>query len=109
MSTIAGVLAVSRGAYRSSPLNLDETAVQELQGVTSKIASAFLSMIHVDHLLAGNIIQPLIGGELLVDEACSGVQSLYTLMFIAAFMGVYRYTLLRTSVLVGSRKPEVLS
>lgn len=85
------------------PLNLDLTGVQELQAVTSKIASMFLSILHVDHLLAGNIIQPMIGGELMVDEACSGVQSLYTLIFIAALMGVYRrYTLFRTSILMGS-------
>ncbi len=85
------------------PLNLDESAIHSLQRITSKLASSFLSAVHVDHILSGNIIQPLVGPALLVEEACSGVQSLFTLMFIAAFLGVSRrYPLARTLLLVGS-------
>lgn len=85
------------------PLHLDETIVRQLQTVTSQLASVFLSTVQVDHLLSGNVIEPISGGPLLVEEACSGVQSLFTLMLIAAFLSVYRrYTLLRSLLLVAS-------
>jgi exosortase len=83
------------------PFNMDMEAVQGLQTLTSKITSDLLFFVNVDHLLAGNIIQTESGKDLLVDEACSGVQSLFTLMFIAAFLGTFqRYTLPRTFLLV---------
>jgi exosortase len=85
------------------PLHLDEAAVQGLQTITSQVASAVLNGIGIDHLLTGNVIEPLSGEQLLVEQACSGVQSLFTLMFIAAFMSVYRrYTLARTIALTAS-------
>jgi exosortase len=85
------------------PLHLDETVVQGLQSTTSQFASLFLSGMGIDHLLSGNVIEPLTGSALLVEEACSGVQSLFTMMFIAAFLSVYcRYTLARALILTGS-------
>ncbi len=83
------------------PFQMDIEAVQGLQTLTSKITSDMLFFVNVDHLLAGNIIQTESGKDLLVDEACSGVQSLFTLMFIAAFLGTFqRNTLPRTLLLV---------
>ena len=85
------------------PLNLDESAIHALQRLTSKFASSFLSAVHVDHILSGNIIQPIVGPALLVAEACSGVQSVFTLMFVAAFVGISRrYALARTILLIAT-------
>ena len=85
------------------PLQLDEAAVRGLQTITSKLASDVLSAAHIEHLLSGNVIQPMTGGALMVEEACSGVQSLFTLMFVAAFIGTYRrFTLPRSILLICS-------
>ena len=85
------------------PLNLDERAVQRLQLITSRIASDFLNVMKIDHIREGNIIQPMTGVPLMVAEACSGVQSLFTVMFIAAAIGVYRqYSIVRTALLMGT-------
>ena len=85
------------------PLNLDERAVQRLQLVTSRIASDFLNVMKIDHIREGNIIQPMSGVPLMVAEACSGVQSLFTVMFIAAAIGASRqYSIVRTLLLMST-------
>ena len=85
------------------PLHLDESIVQWLQTITSRASSTFLTGLGIDHLLSGNVIEPFMGAPLLVEEACSGVQSLFTLMFVAAFLSVYRrYTLTRSILLTAT-------
>lgn len=85
------------------PFSFDETAIQYLQQLTSSFASDFLNALRIDHILIGNVIQPMTGPALLVEEACSGVQSLFTVMFIAAFIGVSReYSVVRTLLLISS-------
>ena len=85
------------------PLSYDEIAIQKLQGLTTRISSDFLNTLHYEHIRQGNIIQPETGSALLVAEACSGVQSLFTLMFIASFIGIARqYPVVRSLLLVGT-------
>lgn len=85
------------------PLDGDNIAIQKLQLLTSKIASNFLNALEIDHILSGNIIQPMKGPALLVAEACSGVQSLFTVMFIAAFIGASKqYSIVRSLLLIGT-------
>lgn len=85
------------------PLNYDKEAVQWLQELTTQVSSDFLNALNYDHILQGNIIQPAEGTALMVAEACSGVQSLFTLMFIASFIGISRsYPIVRTLLLVGT-------
>jgi exosortase len=85
------------------PLNYDKEAVQWLQELTTQVSSDFLNTLNYDHILQGNIIQPAEGTALMVAEACSGVQSLFTLMFIASFIGISRsYPVVRTLLLVGT-------
>jgi exosortase len=85
------------------PRDLDMRVIQKLQAITSTIASQFLNTLNLDHILEGNRIIPMQGSELLVAEACSGVQSLFTLMFIASVIGVYhRYPILRIFLLTCS-------
>ena len=64
------------------PANIDLHVVTELQGITSKIASRILNLVGCLHLREGNIIR-LKSRMLMVEEACSGVQSLFTLIFFA--------------------------
>ena len=85
------------------PLDGDNVAIQKLQLLTSKIASNFLNALEIDHILSGNIIQPMKGPALLVAEACSGVQSLFTVMFIAAFIGASKqYSVVRSLLLIST-------
>ncbi len=82
------------------PLYLDKLLL-DLQLLTSNLSSRVLNALSVDHILQGNVIEPFVGGALGVAEACSGVQSLFTLMFVAAFIVVsQRYSTLRAVVLV---------
>lgn len=84
------------------PLNLDEI-LQWLQLHTSRFASSVLYAWRVDHILSGNKILPVTGKSLFVEEACSGVQSLFTVLFIAAFLIVSRrYPLLRGMLLLAT-------
>lgn len=85
------------------PRNLDEQVIQRLQLVTSRIASDFLNVLQIDHIREGNVIQPMVGVPLMVAEACSGVQSLFTVMFIAAFIGVSKqYSIVRSLLLMST-------
>lgn len=70
------------------PVGLDQMLIKQLQGVTTQLASVLLDVIGVTHAVQGNIIQ-LAGRELLVAEACSGVQSVFTLAFLASVIVAY--------------------
>jgi len=85
------------------PLEADNLAIQKLQVMTSKLASNFLNAMQIDHILSGVIIQPMKGPALLVEEACSGVQSLFAVMFMASFIGASkRYSVVRSVLLMGT-------
>ena len=64
------------------PLNLDQRLIQSLQSMSAKSASLLLDMFGVPHLPIGNVIE-IRTGKLFVDEACSGVDSLYALAAVA--------------------------
>ncbi len=64
------------------PAGYDKKMIQYLQAISSYAASNFLDGIWITHLREGNILQ-LAGKRLFVDEACSGVDSLYALMAIS--------------------------
>lgn len=85
------------------PQNRDEQVIQKLQLITSRIASDFLNVMQIDHIREGNVIQPMVGVPLEVADACSGVQSLFTVMFIAAFIGVSKqYSIVRSLLLMST-------
>ena len=67
------------------PANTDLLIIQRLQDLTSSVASNVLNLIGCLHLRQGNVIT-LPSRTLLVEEACSGVQSLFTLLFLAVLI-----------------------
>lgn len=67
------------------PLNLDQRLTSSLQALTSRISSHVLDRLEVTHTLSGNIFD-MPEGKLFVEDACSGVQSLFSLLFIAFFL-----------------------
>lgn len=63
------------------PAGYDNKLIQFLQMQSSSVASLVLDCIGILHLPEGNVIE-LAHKRLFVDEACSGVDSLYALMAI---------------------------
>jgi exosortase len=64
------------------PAGYDNKLIQYLQAQSSYTASMVLDAIGIVHVREGNILQ-LMEKRLFVDEACSGVDSLYALMAIS--------------------------
>lgn len=67
------------------PLNYDEPVIMWLQRVTTSVASGVLHRIGMLHYREGNVLT-FPGKSFLVEEACSGVQSLFTILFLAALV-----------------------
>ena len=63
------------------PFRLDDQLIRFLQSLTARFCSVLLELMHVEHLLAGNVFR-LPNRELFVAEACSGINS--QLVLIAA-------------------------
>ncbi|MEO2018839.1 MAG: exosortase U [Fuerstiella sp.] len=70
------------------PANTDLLVIQTLQDLTSRVASKVLNLMGCLHLRDGNVIT-LNSKTLLVEEACSGIQSLFTLLFLAVLICCY--------------------
>ncbi|WP_164100795.1 exosortase U [Candidatus Laterigemmans baculatus] len=70
------------------PLQTDMLLIVRLQTWTTKIASLLLDVLMIPHLTTGNVIE-LTGRELFVAEACSGIQSVFTLFFLASLLVAY--------------------
>lgn len=78
------LLAISSLLWITVPLpaGYDKKMIQYLQAQSSFAASSVLDVFRIPHLREGNILQ-LLDKRLFVDEACSGVDSLYALMAIS--------------------------
>lgn len=71
------------------PLGYDKWLISVLQSVTTRISSFLLDLLGVPHLAFGNTIE-LADRELFVAEACSGVQSAFTIAFVALLIAAWR-------------------
>jgi exosortase len=70
------------------PLGYDQALINKLQSITSNLASVSLDLLSIPHSVTANVIQ-LADRELFVAEACSGIQSVFTLCFIASVFIAY--------------------
>ena len=66
------------------PFGLDWKLITLLQTVTGRAASHVLDLLGVLHVMEGNIVH-VPGRELLVEEACSGIHSLYVVLASTLF------------------------
>ena len=71
------------------PLGLDNQLAFWLQGVTSRIAGALLDMVRVANLVEGNTIV-LRDRHLFIEEACSGIVSLLSIIACSAILAVWQ-------------------
>ena len=60
------------------PLGYDMIIISRMQALTSQMASLLLDLAGINHLMSGNVLT-LAGQTFFVDEACSGVHSLFAL------------------------------
>lgn len=72
------------------PANLDIDLIFWLQGFTSRLASRALDVIGINHMTSGHIIQTA-SRDFQVEEACSGIQSLFALLAATAVALVFNH------------------
>ncbi|MBX3441145.1 MAG: exosortase U [Planctomyces sp.] len=70
------------------PMKLDEVLITRLQRATASSSSQLLDWLGVDHVRAGVLIE-IPKKMLFVEEACSGVQSLFSLITMAVLLAVW--------------------
>lgn len=81
------------------PLNLDQRLIQSLQSMSANSASSLLDVFGVPHLPIGNVVE-IRTGKLFVDEACSGVDSLYALAAVSLALVIWNQRNFLQSLLV---------
>ncbi len=83
------VLALPLAMMIRVPLGLDGDLIINLQRWTTRLASSLLDLAWIPHFVTGNVIG-LSKRELFVAEACSGIQSVFTLLFLATMLIAYK-------------------
>jgi exosortase len=71
------------------PFSMDGELVHGLQRVSSRGASALLDLVAIRHLMSGNVLE-VADKNFFVEEACSGIGSVYLLLASAAIYGSWR-------------------
>jgi exosortase len=61
------------------PFELDRSLILALQGLTARCGSRVLDLLGVYHVLAGHIVETG-GRQFFVEEACSGINSLFSVV-----------------------------
>ncbi|WDQ15664.1 exosortase U [Rhodopirellula sp. P2] len=67
------------------PLGFDQLLVIELQRLTTMMSSLLLDVLSIPHAVTHNVIE-LPNRELFVAEACSGIQSVFTMAFLSTLI-----------------------
>ena len=71
------------------PMNRDQQLISWLQQLSSRLSSVLLDWCGVDHLMEGNVLL-LPDKQLFVDEACSGIVSVLSIIACAVIYGLWR-------------------
>jgi exosortase len=69
------------------PVNLDQRMISWLQLVSTNFASAVMDLMGTTHYSSGTVVH-LESRSLFIAEACSGVQSLFTVLFFSVAISV---------------------
>ncbi|MCA9198627.1 MAG: exosortase U [Planctomycetales bacterium] len=84
------------------PFDLDTSLIRYLQNLSSRLSSAILDLVRVNHLMAQNVLE-LPSKQLFVDEACSGIVSVMSVIACAAIYAVWRNrSLFHSLLLIGA-------
>jgi exosortase len=91
------------------PRGPDEKLLQALQTFATRWSSLVLDRLGVIHVVEGNVIE-LVNRKLFVEQACSGINSLFTLVLGTLFIAAWtRCRPIRAVVLVASAVVVVLA
>ena len=71
------------------PFAMDADIVHSLQRVSSAGASALLDFVGIPHLMSGNVLE-FAGRHFFIEEACSGIGSIFLLLGSATIYAVWR-------------------
>lgn len=71
------------------PLNRDQQLIGWLQHLSSRVSSILLDWLGVEHLMEGNTLL-LPNKQFFVDEACSGIVSVLSIIACAVIYGIWR-------------------
>lgn len=89
-------------ALLTLPFGLDRTLIIGLQKIASRIASAWLDLQGIANVTTGVVVRTP-EQDFLVEEACSGVNSLFVGLTIALFWALYsRFGVIRTVLFLGT-------
>lgn len=72
-----------------APLNWDQQLITRLQSVSSRLSSSVLDALGIYHMMDGNTLW-LRSKQLFVDEACSGIISMLSIVACAVIYSVYK-------------------
>jgi exosortase len=90
------------------PRRYDFVLIAKLQNLVSHWGSQALDLLGVNHVMDGNVVR-LAGRELFIDQACSGVYSLFTLLIGTLFYVLWvRTSVVRAVVLAAAAVVWVL-
>jgi exosortase/archaeosortase family protein len=79
------------------PFSMDSELVHGLQRISSSGASALLDFVNIPHLMSGNVLE-VSDKNFFVEEACSGIGSVYLLVASAAIYASWRQLRLIVSI-----------
>lgn len=71
------------------PLSYDEKLAQSLQKIAAQRASHVMNYFGVEHILDGNVVETPPDTRYMVEEACSGVQSLFAITACTLFFALW--------------------
>ena len=84
------------------PIGYDRHLITWLQSSSAHLTSRLLDLLNIAHYMPGTVIQ-VPGAEYGIEEACSGIQSFYLLVFVAVVLSVWlRRTFFRSVILVAA-------
>lgn len=66
------------------PNDLDGELIRRLQSSTASWSGGFLDIVNILHLMKGNVVE-IPGQRLMVETACSGIQSLFAILTCSLF------------------------
>ena len=84
------------------PGGYDQQLINWLQSSSAHLTSRLLDLISIAHYMPGTVIE-VPGKRYGIEEACSGIQSFFLLLFVAVVMSVWlRRTVFRTAILIAA-------
>lgn len=91
------------------PLEMDRSLILALQTLTTRWSSRILDYLGIYHVMSGHVVE-VAGRRLLVEEACSGVNSLFSTVACTLFLIFYlRLPPLRATLLLAAAGAWVLT